>query len=610
MQEIECVPELPVYGQFDQRYSAGATLGVGGVGEVTLYADRFIGRAVALKTMRVSEGESTGSTTERFLREARVQGQLEHPSIVPVYDCGVRPDGREYFTMMRVRGATLTDVLRARGEVRVDSDRVGPYGRRRLLEAFVRVCLAVDFAHTRGIVHRDLKPSNIMLGDFGEVYVLDWGVAKVLGSPERDAGLPEPAGVKGPGVTEQGKWLGTPGFMAPEQLEAGPVDARTDVYALGAILFEILAGRPLHGPGNPAEIVRSTLSGADARPSQRCPEVELPPEFDAISQRATARRPEDRYPTARALSEDVEKFLDGDRDLMLRRGLAERHAEAARSALGQAESSPESSEAVRSQALRNAGQALALDPENPAALEVLGRLMLTEPPSEPEEVRAAIRQSAAALRLRTVRSLFYRSLSWVAVVPLALWIGYVSPKAAALIIGLVLGTSLLTAGACRLRAVSIRTGFGLLLLTTALFAVLSGLYGPFMLVPTLIATNTIFFVLHSNPGQRRLIVALGVLATVLPFLGELAGLIPPSCEFLDGRIILLPRTLAFPATGTKVLLLVTHVMMVIAPALFAAAVRDSLLAAQRKLFLHTWQVSQIAADLRAGDRASLSGVVP
>jgi eukaryotic-like serine/threonine-protein kinase len=578
------------------------------VGEVTLYTDRFIGRDVALKTLRVSEGESTGASTERFLREARVQGQLEHPSIVPVYECGVRPDGREYFTMKRVRGATLHDVIRGGAKQDDDSERVGPYGRRRLLDAFVRVCLAVDFAHARGIVHRDLKPTNVMLGDFGEVYVLDWGVAKVLAGGSRDTGTPEPTGVAATGATEQGKWLGTPGYMAPEQLEAGPVDARTDVYALGVILFEILTGRPLHGPGQPVELVRSTLSGAEARPSQRCPEVELPPEFDAILMRATARRREDRYPTARALCRDVERYLDGDRDLALRRGLAERHAETARTALGEADISPEVSEEQRARALRNAGKALALDPDNPAALEVLGRLLLTEPPREPAEVRQAMQESAAALRLRTVRSLFYRSLTWVAVVPLALWVGQVAPLASTVIISLVIATPLLFAAACRLRSVSIPVGFSLLAFTNILFVVLSALYGPFVLAPTLIATNTVFFVLHSNPGERRVIVALGVLAMVLPFLGELAGIVPPSCEFVDGRIILLPRTLAFPPTGTKLLLLVTHVMMVIAPALFAISVRNALLAAERKLFLHSWQVGQLAADLRTGERSTLPGV--
>ena len=217
-------------------------------------------------------------------------------------------------------------------------------------------------------------------------------------------------------------------------------------------------------------------------------------------------------------------------------------------------------------------------------------------------------QSAATLRHRTVRTLFFRSLTWVAVVPLALWVGQVAPMASALIISLVLGTSLLFAGACRLRSVSIPVGFLLLVVTNLLFVVLSALYGPFVLAPTLIATNTVFFVLHSNPGQRRVIVALGVLAMVLPFLGELAGLVPPSCEFVDGKIVLLPRTLAFPPTGTKLLLLVTHVMMVISPALFAASVRNALLAAERRLFLHSWQVGQLAADLRTGERASLPGV--
>jgi serine/threonine protein kinase len=138
MPDVLSYPELPTNTHFDHRYAPGAQLGVGGVGEVVLYADRWIGREVALKTLRVAEGDSTGSSSERFLREARIQGQLEHPSIVPVYECGVRPDGREYFTMKRVRGTTLADAIRAQTG-----------GRRRLLEAFTRVCLAVDFAHAR-----------------------------------------------------------------------------------------------------------------------------------------------------------------------------------------------------------------------------------------------------------------------------------------------------------------------------------------------------------------------------------------------------------------------------------------------------------------------------
>src|SRR5262249_34851822 len=207
-------------------------------GEVLLSRDARIGRDVAMKIVRVREGAPPDHQA-RFLREARVQGQLEHPAIVPVYDLGRDPDGRAFCTMKRVNGATPEESLdrRAAGE----ADAAARYGRRKLLAAFVQVGLAVDYAHSRGVVHRDLKPANIMLGDFGEVYVLDWGLARVSGEEERGAGAA--ATVEGSGAiqTEFGAVLGTPGYMAPEQARGGrDVDARADVYALGSMLFEIL----------------------------------------------------------------------------------------------------------------------------------------------------------------------------------------------------------------------------------------------------------------------------------------------------------------------------------------------------------------------------------
>jgi serine/threonine-protein kinase len=585
-------PELPTNTHFDHRYAPLSPLGSGGVGEVMLYSDRWIGREVALKTLRVEEGESTGSTSERFLREARVQGQLEHPSIVPVYECGVRPDGREYFTMKRVRGTTFAKAIRAQSQ---------SGGRRRLLEAFARVCLAVDFAHARGIVHRDLKPTNIMLGDFGEVYVLDWGVAKVPGAREAPSSPVAAEALPPGGATEPGTWLGTPGYMAPEQLEGGEVSPRTDVYALGVILFELLTGEPLHGAGPPFELVRSTRGGVEARPSERCPELGVPPEFDPILASATARNPLDRYPTARALSEEVERFLDGDRDLSLRRELGGRHARAAEVAAASDQ---------HAEALRNVGRALALDPNNADAVRLLGRLLLHEPAEEPAEVRALVEQSAAALRRRAVGTLFFRSLSWAAFIPITAWLGYTAPRAAWLIVGAVAGTAALLWALRRLVAVTPRTLLGLLLVTSALFATLSAMFGPFILIPALVATNTIFFVLHAPPAQRWLILLVGVLTVLLPFAVELAGLVPPSYEFLGGEILVRPRALAFPVPGTQLMLVLAHVALVLAPAFVATRVHDALLAAERRLFLYGWRVSQLAVDLPARDLLTLGTKPP
>ena len=178
------------------RYRIGDTLGVGGMGEVRRCRDRRIGREVAMKVVR-SDAAGLAWMRERFLREARIQGQLEHPCIVPVYDLGMGPDGATYFTMKRVRGATLEDVVDALRAGDPEAER--KWSRRRLLSAFSTVCGAVDYAHSRGVVHRDLKPGNVMLGDFGEVYLLDWGLAKVTGEADEDADGPASSPVIGVG---------------------------------------------------------------------------------------------------------------------------------------------------------------------------------------------------------------------------------------------------------------------------------------------------------------------------------------------------------------------------------------------------------------------------
>src|SRR5688572_17485566 len=161
------------------RYELGRQIGEGGMGTVVLCSDRAIGRRVAMKLVRgTASGPAKLEDDARFLREARIQGQLEHPSIVPVYDVGRNDAGAAFFTMKRVGGVTLAEVIaRLRAH---DPEFVERFTLRRLLEAMGRVCLAIQFAHERGVLHRDLKPANVMLGEVGEVYVLDWGIARLL----------------------------------------------------------------------------------------------------------------------------------------------------------------------------------------------------------------------------------------------------------------------------------------------------------------------------------------------------------------------------------------------------------------------------------------------
>ncbi|MBM4357203.1 MAG: serine/threonine protein kinase [Deltaproteobacteria bacterium] len=222
--------EPPRATAFSARYQPRGLLGEGGMGEVRLARDKVVGRDVAIKTMRPEVEEFA---RDRFLREARVQGQLEHPAIVPIYDLGLTEEQRLFFTMKRLRGESLETVL---GKLAFDEpEAVAKYPLRRLLAAFVQVALALEYAHRRGVLHRDLKPANVMLGDFGEVYVIDWGLARLRFSGEDDiSGGPDPA-ERGKGETLAGSGLGTPGYMAPEQA-AGALellDGRTDVYGLG-----------------------------------------------------------------------------------------------------------------------------------------------------------------------------------------------------------------------------------------------------------------------------------------------------------------------------------------------------------------------------------------
>ncbi len=294
------------------RYTLSRLHATGGIGRVWLAHDTALGRNVALKDLR-PERISQPAILARFLHEAQITGQLEHPGIVPIYEVSRGPDEQApFYTMRFVHGLTLSEAVaafrakRSRGEA-------GPLALRELLGAFVGVCNAVAYAHARGVIHRDLKPRNVMLGDFGEVIVLDWGLAKVVGGTDPDGLTAASADSENDAeATKQGDVLGTPAYMAPEQA-AGRLDqigAATDVFGLGAILYEILTGRPPRSGSAKAATPQAVVDSTPARP--RSLDAAAPPALEAICLKALAKNPEERYATAKELASDVQHWLAGE----------------------------------------------------------------------------------------------------------------------------------------------------------------------------------------------------------------------------------------------------------------------------------------------------------
>lgn len=298
------------------RYTLTRVHGEGGLGRVWLARDAALNREVALKEIRPDKDVSPG-TSRRFLREAQITGQLEHPNIIPVYDLSHTEDSDEpYYTMRLMRGRTLSQEIKEYHKRR----RIGeenPLDFPRLMNAFVSICNALHFANSRGVIHRDLKPDNIMIGAFGEVIVLDWGLALMVdrATDEFDAPAVAPT-IEEIEKTHAGGIMGTPAYMAPEQADGrnDRIDARTDVYGLGAILFAILTGHGPHKLGNSGTTVRDTLdllrfiSVRDA-PRPRDVDSSIPRALDSICRHAMARRPSERYVNAKELADDVQRFL-------------------------------------------------------------------------------------------------------------------------------------------------------------------------------------------------------------------------------------------------------------------------------------------------------------
>ncbi len=291
-----------------ERYQRMRLVGEGSHGYVWAVFDNELNREVALKELK-PEPAKDPNIVQRFFLEAQITGQLAHPNIVPVYDFGRRPEDRQpFYTMPLQREHSLHEVVarfyQHRGEGADDALRF-----RNLLATFVSVCNAVAYANSRGVIHRDLKPGNVVLGEFGEVVLVDWGLAKIV---DDGGGTEVTVSVTAETADESGRtWgvTGSPGYMAPEQAEGRNdlIDSRTDVYGLGATLFECLTGQPPHDGASATDILKRIVTGVTPRARDLDPGV--PRALDAICARAMAKKRSQRYESASALADDVRRWL-------------------------------------------------------------------------------------------------------------------------------------------------------------------------------------------------------------------------------------------------------------------------------------------------------------
>jgi len=594
--------ELPTFSR-RPRYETLKPIGEGGMGSVLLARDCIIGRDVAMKVMRQDQS-ARQDMRRRFLREALVQGQLEHPSVVPVYDLMAAADGSPCFTMKRILGVTLEEVIDG---LRMEDPAVlRTHTRHKLLTAFGTVCLAMELAHARGVLHRDLKPANIMLGDFGEVYLLDWGVAKVAGEAQEAVAEtnPDAADVQ----TLLGAVMGTPGYLAPERVTKGaPVDSRADVYSLGAILFEILAQAPLHVAGITGTTLDvSARKGTDARPSVRSPHLNVPPELDAICVKATDLSPDDRYPSCRALQEAVTRFLEGDRDLERRREMAAELTSRTRTALETG--SYRTDAGAREEAIRDLGRALALDPASTAAADALLGL-LTAPPSElPEEARAEhFAQERAIERVRT-RAGSIAFATWVAVLlPFGLWSGVKSwPLVIVTTLAFLVASAALTA-VFRKPPTDGSSPPHLVALAALAVASTYSIFGPLVGLPGMAATIALAFSIGARRNLRLLPVVLALLAMLVPLGLELAGVLPSSYKFEDGMMCIVPHAIVMQRVPTYLLLAAVSAVLIALGAYFGLTLGSALVAAHQRMHLQSWQLRQLIPREAESVRAAASG---
>jgi serine/threonine protein kinase/tetratricopeptide (TPR) repeat protein len=309
-------PAQAVVGETRTIYTVLRLLDQGGMGAVYEARDGSLNRTVALKVMRRDQDQGS---VARFIEEAQLTSQLEHPNIVPLHELGVDADGRLFFAMKLIRGETLAARL-----VRWNKQPLSAALVYEAMTLVVKVCDALAYAHDRGVVHRDIKPANIMIGAYGEVVVMDWGVARIhrtgpvrteraARAGARSARRGDEVSVDPTVMTQDGEVVGTPGYMPPEQArgDTAAIGPAADVYAVGAVIYELLTGTPPVRGRTLTEIISRTISASIRRPSLAREDRAIPAQLEAVAMKALAAEPSARYANARALSLDLQAFLAG-----------------------------------------------------------------------------------------------------------------------------------------------------------------------------------------------------------------------------------------------------------------------------------------------------------
>jgi len=416
-----------------------------------------------------------------------------------------------------------------------------------------------------------------MLGEYGEVYVIDWGLARHCDA-SADPGTPPPQPPEAfGGQTESGAVMGTPGYMSPEQRSAEVVGPPTDVYALGAILFEILSGQKLHLRGEIALDV-------DPSPSARARDRAIPPELDALCVEALAEEPEHR-PTARALADRAQRYLDGDRDLERRRALAAEVLGTARAALDSGDP------LRRGDAMKSAGRALALDPESEPAAALVAKLMLEPAPVMPPSLAKRLDDvDFAHASTQAVRSSFSIA-AYFLFLPVVMWMGIRDWRIVAGLYGLVILSLVCAWFLARQRSFPAVVS---LVVNAAVFVVLSRLTSPFLIVPMLAIAITMLFGIFPRLIDRPvLVIGTNLVAILVPIVLEAAGVWSSTWQIAAGRFIAEPTAIVFDGVAASAFLISVTVASVIVIPLFVRSLAVSQRTGRHQLEVQAWHLEHL-----------------